>query len=54
MERARATPLGSTFEKGGNFNLDKGFEPQQEDSEKQYVPFQNGMKRYWDFWRYWR
>jgi len=28
IDRAYATPIGSTFQKSGNFNHDKGFEPQ--------------------------
>jgi len=38
MDRAYATPIGSTFEKSSNFNHDKDFEPQLANS-------QNGIKR---------
>jgi len=38
-DRAYATPIGSTFEKSGNFNPNKGFESQLENS-------QNGMYRF--------
>jgi len=36
---AYATPIGSTFEKCGNFNHDKGFEPRLENSQNSMYRF---------------